>query len=374
MRPCATACASWRIWAWRGSEKRDRFRFQPDWSDRLGRDRPRAGHPPQAGARAGARRGQAQALFAYDGELCRRGDRDRADAAMDPARPMRSSAARRTVRFSSMSAGARSQASSPAVSSQSSRIGTRGAAIASRCRRCRRCRSNVQIAARAETELDRELARAIAGEAGRLPSTPAVKDALAQRIAWHERERSGGRDLTGRFEFAPEALERLREGELAQETRAFAKQLGKRALAINDGLERDWTVRGFKTLHQGRVALLERNDGVALAPLAAGQQLAIGKSYSISISRAERSRPRRHWVLSAKSYFVPLAKEGNRADVTRRHAVQRRLLLIGYVAPRRDERAYGAWCDASWQSLNMRCRCRSTQRIKTLFAPQSWKN
>jgi hypothetical protein len=43
-------------------------------------------------------------------------------------------------------------------------------------------------------------------------------------------------------------------------------------------------VRGFKMLHQGRVAMLERNDGVALAPLAAGQQLAIGKSYSISIA------------------------------------------------------------------------------------------
>ncbi|MBY0566048.1 MAG: DUF3363 domain-containing protein [Hyphomonadaceae bacterium] len=143
---------------------------------------------------------------------------------------------------------------------------------------------NTQVDARAETELDRELVRAMAGEVGKLPSTPEVKDALAQRIAWHERERSGVRDLAGRFEFAPEALKRLREGELAHETQVFAKQLGKRALAINDGLERDWSVRGFKTLHQGRVALLERNDGVALAPLAAGQQLAVGKNYSISIS------------------------------------------------------------------------------------------
>lgn len=141
-----------------------------------------------------------------------------------------------------------------------------------------------QVAARAETELDRELARGIAGEAGKLPSTPAVNDALAQRIAWHERERSGGRDLTGRFEFEAGALKRLREAELTRETRAFAKSIGKRAIAIHDGMERDWAVRGFKTLHQGRVALLERNDGVALAPLAAGQQLAIGKSYSISIA------------------------------------------------------------------------------------------
>lgn len=141
-----------------------------------------------------------------------------------------------------------------------------------------------QVAARAETELDRELARGIAGEPGKLPSTPALREALAQRIAWHEREKSGGRDLTGRFEFGPGALKRLREAELNHETHVFAKRLGKRAIAINDGLERDWTVRGFKTLHQGRVAMLERNDGVVLAPLAAGQQLAIGKSYSISIA------------------------------------------------------------------------------------------
>ncbi|MBI3439655.1 MAG: DUF3363 domain-containing protein, partial [Proteobacteria bacterium] len=71
-----------------------------------------------------------------------------------------------------------------------------------------------QIAARSETELDRELARGIAGEPGKLPSTPAVTDALAQRIAWHEREGSGARDLTGRFEFSADALKRLRQGEL----------------------------------------------------------------------------------------------------------------------------------------------------------------
>lgn len=143
---------------------------------------------------------------------------------------------------------------------------------------------DAQIAAPAETELDRELARAIAGEAGKLPATPAVDEALSQRMAWHERERSGGRDLTGRFEFEPGALKRLREAELRHETNAFAKKLGKRSIAIDDGLERDWTVRGFKTLHQGRVAMLERNDGVALAPLAAGQQLSIGKNYSISVA------------------------------------------------------------------------------------------
>lgn len=141
-----------------------------------------------------------------------------------------------------------------------------------------------QISARAETELDRELMRVIAGEPERLPAPPAAKEALLQRMSWHERERSGGRDLTGRFEFEPGALKRLRDLELRDETTAFAKRLGKRAIGIDDGLEREWTVRGFKTLHQGRVAMLERNDGVALAPLAAGQQLAIGKSYSISLT------------------------------------------------------------------------------------------
>jgi len=144
-----------------------------------------------------------------------------------------------------------------------------------------------QVTARAETELDRELARGVAGEAGRLPQTPIVRDALAARIAWHEREKSGGRDLTGRFEFAADALKRLREGELAREGRAFSKQAGKRLIAIGDGLEREWTVRGLKTLHQGRFAMLERNDAVAMMQLSRNQQLAVGKSYSISMAQGK---------------------------------------------------------------------------------------
>lgn len=146
---------------------------------------------------------------------------------------------------------------------------------------------DAQISARAETELDRELARAISGEAGRLPSTPEVRDALAQRIAWHERERSGGKDLTGRFEFSADTLTRLRQGELDRESKAFAKLAGKRLMPINDGLEREWMVRGVKTLHQGRFAMLERNDGVALVQLSRAQQIAIGKVYSISIMQGK---------------------------------------------------------------------------------------
>jgi len=146
---------------------------------------------------------------------------------------------------------------------------------------------DLQIHARAETELDRELARGIAGEPGRLPQTPEVSTALASRIAWHERGRTGGRDLTGRFEFSRDALKQLREGELAREGQAFAKSAGKRLMSLDDGLEREWTVLGLKTLHQGRFAMLERNDAVALMHLSRTQQLAIGKIYSISVAQGK---------------------------------------------------------------------------------------
>lgn len=144
-----------------------------------------------------------------------------------------------------------------------------------------------QTSARAETELDRELARAIAGETPRLPQTAAVREALTARMSWHEQERTGGRDLTGRFEFTDDALKRLRESELAQEGGAFAKQAGKRLISLNDGMEREWTVRGVKTFHQGRFALLERNDAVALMRLSRSQQLTVGNIYSISMAQGK---------------------------------------------------------------------------------------
>lgn len=143
---------------------------------------------------------------------------------------------------------------------------------------------DLQIGARAETELDRELARAIAGAPARLPRTASISKALDARMAWHERERTGGRDLVGRFEFSRDALKRLREEELMREAEAFARPLGKRLVGIDDGLEREWKVRGVKWLHQGRVAMLERNDAVALAPISAGQNLTPGRSYSITMA------------------------------------------------------------------------------------------
>lgn len=144
-----------------------------------------------------------------------------------------------------------------------------------------------QTNARAETELDRELAREIAGETPRLPQTAAVREALTARMSWHEQERTGGRDLTGRFEFMDDALKRLRQSELTQEGAAFAKQAGKRLISLDDGLEREWTVRGVKTLHQGRFAMLERNDAVALMRLSRTQQLNVGKNYSISMAQGK---------------------------------------------------------------------------------------
>jgi hypothetical protein len=68
---------------------------------------------------------------------------------------------------------------------------------------------------------------------------------MSERIAWHQREGNGGRDLTGRFEFAPGALERPRASELTSAEAALSKMTGKRHIALNDGLEREWRVRGF---------------------------------------------------------------------------------------------------------------------------------
>jgi hypothetical protein len=263
--------------------KRDRFRFEPDWSARLeeigrGLDiRRRLGRELAPGE--GKLRLYRPSMGRFAGEVIeigRRGDG-----------PSKAYAIVRSPEHGPVFVNVRARAVADIepgglVAIEQHSHGGRGNRV--KVQTLSALPLDAQVAARSETELDRELARVIAGEPGKLPSTPSVRDALAQRIAWHEREKSGGPDLTGRFEFASGALKRLRETELAHETRAFAKQLGKRPLAINDGLERDWTVRGIKMLHQGRFAMLERNDGIALAPLSSGQQLAIGKSYSIAIA------------------------------------------------------------------------------------------
>lgn len=144
-----------------------------------------------------------------------------------------------------------------------------------------------QIEAPAETELDREIVRQLAGEPPRLPNTREVRNAIIERIGWHQREGNGGRDLTGRFEFNQGALDRLRVAELSRAEDALRRATGKRAINIADGLEREWRVRGFVQLHQGRFAMLERNDGVALLRVTQSLSLKQGKAYSLSVANGK---------------------------------------------------------------------------------------
>lgn len=144
-----------------------------------------------------------------------------------------------------------------------------------------------QIDAPAETELDREIVRVLKGEQARLPNTREVRNAISERVAWHQREGNGQRDLTGRFEFEPGALDRLRSAELSRAEDALAKATRKRAIDVADGLEREWRVRGFVQLQQGRFAALERNDAVALLRVSRSVALKQGKAYSVSVTNGK---------------------------------------------------------------------------------------
>jgi hypothetical protein len=139
-----------------------------------------------------------------------------------------------------------------------------------------------QIEARAETELDREIAHILGGQPQRLPNTREVRNAVSSRIAWHQKEGHGQRDLTGRFEFDPDVLKRLRAEELSNAELGLRQATGKGLVNAADGLEREWRVRGLVQLHQGRFAQLERNDAVALVRLSRSLSLKQGKAYSIS--------------------------------------------------------------------------------------------
>ncbi|GAM97394.1 VirD2 components [alpha proteobacterium U9-1i] len=144
-----------------------------------------------------------------------------------------------------------------------------------------------QIDAPAETELDREIVRTLAGAPNRLPNTREVRNAVSERVAWHQREGNGQRDLTGRFEFEPGALDRLKSAEFSRAEDKLVKATGKRAIDVADGLEREWRVRGFIQLQQGRFAALERNDSVALLRLSRGVSLKQGKAYSMSVANGK---------------------------------------------------------------------------------------
>ncbi len=266
-------------------EKGDRFRFEPDWTDRLkaigrGLDiRRRLGREltPGGGKLKLYRRGMGR-IIGEALEVGRRGDGPGKAYAI-----VRTAAGPVFVNLRTRAIAGLEPGGIVAIEPQPHT----GRGVRARADVLSALPLDQQLSAQAETELDRELARAIAGETPRLPQIPAVRDALTARMNWHEQERTGGRDLTGRFEFTDGALKRLREAELAREAGAFAKQAGKRLISLDDGMEREWTMRGMTTLHQGRFALLERNDAVALLRLSRAQQLTIGKNYSISLMQGK---------------------------------------------------------------------------------------
>jgi hypothetical protein len=139
-----------------------------------------------------------------------------------------------------------------------------------------------QIEARAETAIDREIIAILAGEPQRLPNTREIRNAVSSRIAWHQQQGHGQRDLLGRFTFEPDALGRLRREELMSAEQALRKSTGKTVIDAADGIEREWRVREFVQLHQGRFATLERNNAVAVVRVSRALSLKRGKSYSIT--------------------------------------------------------------------------------------------
>ncbi len=262
--------------------KRNRFRFEPDWSSRLteiGRSidiRRRLGREMAPGQ--GKLRLYAPHMGRVAGEVLETGRRGEGKGkgyiiVRDPKRgPIFANVRLRAI--DGLEPGALASIEE-AVHSQ------RGVRV--RVETLSRRPLNQQIEARAETELDREIVRALTGQKRLLPQTAAVKSALTERVAWHEREGSGRRDLTGRFEFEPGALGRMRDSELQAAEKSLADHVGKRAMRLNDGMEREWVVRGFTNLHQGRFAMLERSDAVALMRVTQNAKLAVGKAYSISM-------------------------------------------------------------------------------------------
>ncbi len=264
-------------------EKRDRFRFEPDWATRLeaigqGIDlRRRLGRELEPGQ--GRLKLYEPDMGRIAGEVLevgRRGDKGKGYVIVRDKfkRPVLANVRHRDI--DGLEPGAIVALEPKAHDGRGTRL---------KLDRLSETPLKTQIDAPAETELDRDIARVLNGEQARLPNTRDVRNAISERVAWHQREGNGQRDLTGRFEFSADALKRLRQGELDREGEAFAKGVGKRLISIDDGLERDWLVRGVKTLHQGRFAMLERNDAVALMQLSRAQQLGVGKVYSISIAQ-----------------------------------------------------------------------------------------
>lgn len=266
-------------------EKRDRFRFEPDWAARLdeigkGIDlRRRLGRELEPGqGRLKLFEPEMGRVVGEVLEAGRRGEKGKGYVIVRDKfkRPVLANVRHRDVE--GLEPGAIVAIEPKAHDGRGTRV---------RMERLSEMPIATQIEARAETELDREIARLLADEPQRLPNTRDVRNAMTERIGWHQREGNGRRDLTGRFEFEPGALERMRTGELATAEAALSKVTGKRAIGINDGLEREWRVRGFVQLQQGRFAALERNDAVALVRMSRSLSLKQGKAYSISMNQGK---------------------------------------------------------------------------------------
>jgi hypothetical protein len=135
-----------------------------------------------------------------------------------------------------------------------------------------------QVAARAETWLDRELARTGAGQAPAFAYDAATARDLAARRAWllaHGHAQAAGPGVR----FKPGARQALREGEL----RAEAARHGQRHVPLRSGVEYEGRYAGTVELHAGRCAVIARGDGVAVVPVARAPAVAVGQEVSVTL-------------------------------------------------------------------------------------------
>jgi type IV secretory pathway VirD2 relaxase len=142
-----------------------------------------------------------------------------------------------------------------------------------------------QVAARADTLLDRELDRIARGQKRELPRIERVETALGERAQHLEREGWGVRSESGKFYFRDGARAALRAGELDRAGLAHAREHGLvyRDLTFDPPLdsERVWQVREVKHLFTGRTAIIGRGDDIALVALKAGKEIGIGDQVGV---------------------------------------------------------------------------------------------